>query len=298
MTDSAPDPEEQHWDRVIVPRRKFLDIPFAELWRYRDLIVLLAKRDFSAQYKQTVLGPLWFIIQPLLTTFAFSFLFGRMAGLGTEHIPHFLFYMAGLAPYTYFSDCINKSAFTFTRNAALFGKVYFPRLAVPLAQAITNLIGFGFYFGLFLIGLVFYLLKARYFPDVHHPFFITPNWRVIFLPIFLLQIAMFGLGAGLIISSLTTKYRDLSLAVGFGVQLWMYGSSVVYPLQRVADPTLRSLMALNPMVPTIEAFRFAFLGEGLVTKWQFATSFGLSATLFLFGLMMFTRTEQTVMDTV
>ncbi len=286
------------WDKEIVPRRGLLAIPWRELWRYRDLILLLSKRDLSAQYKQTVLGPVWFIIQPLLTTLVFSFLFGRVAGLGTDHIPHFLFYMGGLVPWAYFSDCVNKTAHTFTRHAPLFGKVYFPRLAVPLAQSLTSLAGFAVQFTVFMIGIGFYLAKARWFPDPLHPFVLNPNWHVILLPVFLLQMAMLGLGVGLIISSLTTRYRDLALAVGFGVQLWMYASSVVFPLAKIKEVKFRAIMALNPMVPTIESFRFAFLGEGMVTKIQFATSLTTSALVFLIGLIMFTRTERTVMDTV
>jgi lipopolysaccharide transport system permease protein len=288
--------EEPRWDKVIVPQRKLLSIPFRELGQYKDLIWLMAKRNLTAQYKQTIFGPSWFVLQPLLATVVFSFLFGRMAGLGTDKIPHFLFYMAGIVTWGFFSETVIRTAATFTRNAHIFGKIYFPRMVVPLAQLITNFAGFLVQFSVFLIGLGFYWVKMVWFADPHVQ--IAPNWRMALLPVFLLQIGMVGVGTGLIVASLTTRYKDLQMAVGFGVQLWMYGSSVVFPLSRITDETYRFILTLNPMVPVIEGFRFAFLGEGTVTKVEYATSFGISAFIFLVGLVMFSRTEQTVMDTV
>lgn len=287
---------EERWDKVIVPQRKLLHIPIRELGQYRDLIWLMAKRNLTAQYKQTVFGPSWFVLQPLLATVVFSFLFGRMAGLGTDKVPHFLFYMAGLVTWGFFAENVNRTAITFTRNAHIFGKIYFPRLVVPIAQLITNLAGFLVQFVVFLLGMAFYWVKMSVFQDPTVQF--DPNWRVVLLPIFLLQIAMAGTGAGLIVASLTTRYKDLQMAVGFAVQLWMYASSVVFPLSRIKDETYRFILTLNPMVPVIEGFRFAFLGEGTVTKGEFAISFGMCSLIFLIGLVMFSRTEQTVMDTV
>ena len=289
---------EQPWDKVILPRRRLLDIPWRELWRYRDLIWLMAARNLSVQYKQTILGVGWFVMQPLLTTLVFSFLFGRVAKLGTEGIPHFLFYMSGIVVFSYLSDCVNKTAVTFTKNAQLFGKVYFPRLAMPISQGISSLAAFGVQFGMFMVGLLFYLAKAKWFPDANHPIHLEPNWRIIFFPLFVGQTAMLGIGMGLIIASLTTRYRDLLMAVGFGVQLWMYASSVVFPLSRVKDSAHLALLKLNPMVPVIEGFRFAFLGEGMVTRQDLLVSFATCLTVFVVGLVMFSRAERTVMDTV
>ena len=288
----------ERWDKVIVPQRRLFSIPFRELGQYKDLIWLMAKRNLTAQYKQTLFGPSWFILQPLLATVVFSFLFGRVGGMGTDKVPHFLFYMAGIVTFGLFSENVNRTAITFTRNAHIFGKVYFPRLAVPIAQLLTNLAGFAVQFVVFLIGFAVYWIKMKHFPDPEHPIHLDPNWRVVLLPVFILQISLLGVGVGLIVASLTTRFKDLQLAVGFMVQLWMYASSVVFPLSKIKDETYRAIMALNPMVPVIEGFRFAFFGEGIVTKAQFATSFGICALFFFVGLLMFSRTEQTVMDTV
>ncbi len=292
---AASETTTERWDKEIVARRGLLSIPWRELWRYRDLILLIARRDLTAQYKQTVLGPLWFIIQPVLATVAFSFLFGRLANLGTEYIPHFVFYMGGLVPWNFFADCINKTSNTFGRNAQLFGKVYFPRLAIPLANALTSLAAFAVQFVLFLIGLGFYLWQMHY--GGNHSIHLDPNWRIALLPVMLAMVIMLGLGVGLIVSSLTIRYRDLGLIVGFGMQVWMYGSSVIFALERV-PAHLRSLIALNPVVPIVEGFRCAFLGHGLVTRAEFATSFCTCAALFFVGLIMFNRTEQSAMDAV
>lgn len=291
-------PPEQRWDKVIIPKRRLIDIPFRELGLYRDLIWLMAKRNLTAQYKQTVFGPAWFILQPLLATVVFSFLFGRVGGFGTDTVPHFLFYMAGIVTWGLLSENVNRTAVTFTRNAHIFGKVYFPRLAVPLSQLLTNLAGFAVHFAVFMIGFAIYYGKMKWFPDPLHPMHFEPNWRVALLPVFVLHISMLGVGVGLIVAALTTRYKDLQLAAGFGVQLWMYASSVVFPLSKIKDENYRAIMALNPMVPVIEGFRFAFFGEGLVTKAQYAVSFGVAGVVLLIGLLMFCRTEQTVMDTV
>ncbi len=292
---SMPDADSgQKWDRELVPKRGLLSVSVSEIWRYRDLVRQLASRDLSAQYKQTVLGPAWFVIQPLMATVVFSFLFGRVAKLGTEGVPHFLFYMGGLVPWAFFADLVNKTSLTFTKNAQLFGKVYFPRLVAPLAQVLTSSALFAVQFAVFLAGFGFYLWKSKSDPSIH----LDPSWRIALLPLLLLQMTMLGAGIGLIVSSLSTRYRDLSMSVSFGLQLWMYASSVVFPLSKIQEPRYRELMALNPMVPVIEGFRFAFLGTGTVTQAQLATSFGISAIVLLLGLMMFNRTEQTVMDTV
>lgn len=291
----------EKWDKEIVPKRGLLDIPIRELVRYRDLIWMFAVRDVSAQYKQTVLGPLWFVLQPLLTTFVFSFIFGRFRsgsdGSPTEHIPHFLFYMSGLVLWGFFAECVNKTSNTFTRNAQLFSKVYFPRLAVPIGQVLTSLAGFLVQFSVFLIGLGFYWAKKHYFPDPAHPFFVDVSWRVFLLPLFLLPAALLGVGVGLVVSAISTRYRDIAMATGFGVQLWMYGSSIAFPVSELSGFHQKILM-LNPMVPLIEGMRFAFLGKGTVTLPYFALSFAVCLVVFVVGIVMFNRTEQSVMDTV
>ena len=264
---------------------------------------MFSLRDISAQYKQTVLGPVWFVLQPLLATFVFSFIFGRFAfggeaQDGVAQTPHFLFYMSGLIVWGFFADCANKTSNTFTKNSALFGKVYFPRLAVPIAQTLTNLIAFSVQFTVFLFGLCYYFAKREWFGDPLHPIHLDPNWRICLMPLILLMVGMLGLGVGLVVSALSTRYRDLAMATGFGLQLWMYGSSVAFPISAIKDPFAVKLLTLNPMVPLIEATRLAFLGKGTVTLAQFATSGAVCLLVFLFGVMMFNRAEQDVMDSV
>ncbi len=291
MPDAVSSEEEQgfaEWSKVITPRRNLFDFRWRELWAYRDLVLLMVRRDFVATYKQTVLGPLWFLIQPLLTTLMFTLVFGRIARLSTDRLPQFLFYLSGLVAWNYFADCVNKTASTFTRNAGIFGKVYFPRLAVPISIVITNLISFLLQFGFFVIFLLYFIVRGS---PVH------PNWHMIVAPVLLLQMAALGLGAGCLVSSLTTRYRDLALAVTFGMQLWMYASSVVYPLSQIPEK-FRWIFILNPMVPIIESFRFAFLGSGVIEIWQLAISFAISMATLVAGVVMFNRVEQTVMDTV
>lgn len=290
MSEMNVEASEPRWVKVIAPRRGIFAIPWRELWAYRDLVWLLGLRDISATYKQTVLGPLWFALQPILTTATFSFLFGRMADFGTDHTPHFVFYMSGLVVWNYFADCVNKTSLTFTRNAQIFGKVYFPRMAAPLANMLSSLASFVVQFALLALAIAYYLhsdLRSH----------LNPNWRIALLPLLLAQAGMLALGVGLVVSALTTRYKDLAMGVGFGVQLWMYASSIIFPLSRI-NPAQRWIFYLNPMVPIIESFRLALLGHGLVEKWQLGLSFGISATILLVGIMMFNRVEQTVMDTV
>ena len=299
----TPTPTEiERWDKEIVPRRGLLAIPWRELWRYRDLIGLLARRDLSAQFKQTVLGPMWFVIQPLLATVVFSLIFGQLLSgkdqKNTDSTPHFVFYMSALIIWGFFSDCVTKTANTFTKNAQLFGKVYFPRLAVPIGQVLTNLVSFSIQLCVLLVGVGFYCAKKNWFPDAAHPIHLDPNWRVLLLPVFLLQAAMLGLGIGLIVSALSTRYRDLAMATGFVMQLLMYGSSVAFPVGRLDNALVAMVLMLNPMVPIVEAMRLAFTGRGTVTKEYLALSFAVSLVVLLVGVMSFNRTEQNVMDTV
>ena len=276
------------WTEVLTPRRGWLDFRFAELWRYRDLIGRLFRRDFVASYKQTVLGPLWFVIPPILTTLIFTVVFGRIGRVGTNGQPDLLFFMVGVTAWNFFAACLTKSATTFTANSGVFGKVYFPRLVMPLSTILTNLATFAIQFGVFLVFAGFYWWHGAH---------IEPNWRVVILPILLVHMAALGLGIGCIVCALTTRFRDFAFMVTFGAQLWMYASCVVYPLSQISKEW-RWLFILNPMVPIIEAFRFAFLGGGMVEIWHLAVSALLTTILLIVGLIMFNRAEKTFMDTV
>lgn len=276
------------WTSVILPRSGWFDIDLAELWRYRDLIALFVRRDFVATYKQTVLGPLWFFLQPLFSTIVFSVVFGSIAGISTDGLPHVLFYMAGIITWSYFGNCLNRISTTFTANAGMFGKVYFPRLTVPIAVVINNLLTFAIQFGLFLALLLVYFLKGA-------P--VRPNSLLLLLPLLLLQTAALALGVGMLVASATTRYRDLGFFMGFGVQLWMYATPIVYPMSRV-PAEWQGLYALNPMAPVVELFRYAFLGTGSFRPWNLAVSAALTMALLFGGAILFSRTEKTFLDTV
>jgi len=276
------------WTDVITPQRGWLEIRWRELWQYRDLIYLLVRRDFVGTYKQTILGPLWFFLQPLFTTIVFTVVFARIAKISTDSVPAPLFYLSGIVMWQYFADCLNQTAGTFTANAGIFSKVYFPRLVVPISRVITSLLTFAIQFALFLCFLVFFKL---------HGAPIDPSFRIIVLPVLLAMMAALGLGVGCLVSSFTTRYRDLAVAVGFGVQLWMYASAVVYPLSEI-PVEWRWVLVLNPMVPIIESFRFAFLGSGVVEIWQPAMGAGVCLLVLLSGVFAFNHVEKTFSDTV
>ncbi len=276
------------WDTVIVPDRGWLDLRLREVWEYRDLIYLLFRRDLTATYKQTVLGPLWFIAQPLMTSLVFWVVFGRIGKIVTAGVPQFLFFMSGIILWNFFSTCLTKTVTTFSDNAAVFGKVYFPRLTVPLGVVMTNLLTFGVQFLLFLgfFGVAWY-----FGVPVH------PNWRLIILPLLLIQIAMLAIGCGCLVAALTVRFRDLVAVVTFGVQLWMYASCIVFPLSAIG-PQTRIFFILNPMVPIIEAFRYAFIGFGHIERWELALSMGITAVIFAAGVLLFVRVERTQADSV
>lgn len=277
------------WDMVIEPQRGLLDLRFRELWRYRDLVLLFVRRDFVAVYKQTILGPLWYLIQPLLTTLTFTVIFGKIASLPTDGLPQFLFYMSGTVIWAYFADCLNKTSNTFVQNANLFGKVYFPRMAVPVSILISNLITFSIQFVLFILFILFFTLRGT-------P--VQPHWTWIALsPLLVLMMAGLGLGFGVIISSLTTKYRDLRFLVTFGVQLLMYATPVIYPVSSI-PARFQWLILANPMTPIVEAFRYAFLGAGETQLGYLLYSFGFMLAVVFLGSVVFNRVEQTFMDTV
>ncbi|MBV6396417.1 MAG: Teichoic acid translocation permease protein TagG [Anaerolineales bacterium] len=282
-------PSEESWDMVIRPQRSLFDLRLGELWRYRDLVALFVRRDFVAVYKQTVLGPLWYLIQPLLTTITFTVIFGNIASLPTDGLPQFLFYMSGTVVWSYFSECLNKTSNTFVQNANLFGKVYFPRMAVPVSVLISNLITFAIQFVLFLLFVLYFALSGS---DIQ----VHWTW-VVLSPLLIAMMAGLGLGFGIIISSLTTKYRDLRFLVTFGVQLLMYATPVIYPVSSIPEKYQWIILA-NPMTPIVEAFRYAFLGAGAVESGYLLYSFGFMLVVALIGAVIFNRVEQTFMDTV
>lgn len=276
------------WTSTIRPASGWFDIHLSELWRYRDLIMLFVRRDFVAIYKQTILGPLWYLIQPILTTFVFTVIFGVVANISTDGLPQVLFYLSGVVVWRYFADCLTKTSNTFVDNAHIFGKVYFPRLTVPLSVVISNLISLGIQLLLFAcFWLYFYVQGAE----------IRMQGALFLLPLLILQMAALGFGGGLIVSSLTTRYRDLTQLVGFGVQLWMYATPIVYP-SNIMPAKWQWLLALNPMAPVIEVFRYMSLGVGQVSITSIVTGALITLLILLTGIVLFSRVEKNFMDTV
>lgn len=284
---SGSEMEEEKFSTVIVPKSGWFDIDVSEIWRYRDLIFLFVKRNFVILFKQTILGPAWAVIQPLLTTIVFTVVFGKLAGLSAKGVPSFLFYLSGTVAWQYFSSALTQTSDTFVENAAILGKVYFPRIVMPISTVITNLINFFIQFGIFSVLIVIYALMGK----------IHPNIYVLMLPILILHMAMLGLGTGIIISAATTKYRDLRLLVSFGVQLWMYATPVAYDINIIPD-RLRDIYMLNPMTPVINAFRTAFLGIGSFDLKSYLISWIVTAVILLIGIILFSRVEKTFVDTV
>lgn len=274
---------------VIRPATGWFDLRLADLWRYRDLIQLFVRRDFVAVYKQTILGPLWYVIQPILTTLVFTVIFGRVARIPTDGVPPTLFYLAGLTVWNYFAGCLNRTSNTFVSNASIFGKVYFPRLTVPISVVISGLISFAIQLLLFLGFLTFYALNGTAIA-------VNPL-LLLALPLLIIQIAALGLGFGVIVSSLTTKYRDLTFLVTFGVQLWMYATPIVYPSSRIPEKWLW-LLSLNPMTPVVELFRYTFLGVGVIHPWQIVQGAVTTLVVLVTGIILFSRVEKSFMDTV
>lgn len=278
----------EHWDLDICPQRGWFDLHLDELWRYRDLVKLFVWRDFVAGYKQTILGPLWYVIQPVLFTLVFTIIFGKIVQLSTDGLPAFLFYLSGNTVWGYFSACFLATSNTFVNNAGIFGKVYFPRLSVPISVVISNLISFSIRFGVFLAFWLFFFFSGS---DLH------PNLWVLALPLLLLLMAGLGLGFGIILSSLTTKYRDLQQLVYFGVQLLMYATPVIYPFSTVKG-FWRWIIIANPMTPIVEVFRRAFFGvSSLDPIWLFYSA-GFMLIVLSIGLLLFNHIEASFMDTV
>lgn len=283
---------DEKWDIEVSSNNK-IDFSLKELIRCKDLIFLFVHRTFVAQYKQTILGPAWAIIQPFFTTVVYSIFFGNVAGLGAAGVPNFIFYLSGTIMWTLFSSCLTQTADTFIGNSAILGKVYFPRLVMPISTAISQFIAFFIQFGFLLMFIVYYLIiKAG----------ITLNWYILMTPILLLQMALLGMGFGIIISSLTTKYRDLKMVVGFGVSLWSYCSPVAYDMfsRNILAPggNFYNLYMLNPVTPIINIFRYAYLGTGKIDWMFYGISWIITIIVVAIGIVMFSKVEKTFMDTV
>ena len=281
--------KKEDWTLVIRPHQKLWNVDFKEIWRYRDLMSLFAKRNIIVSYKQTVLGPLWFIIQPVLTVIMNMVVFGGIAKMSTDGIPQALFYMAGNVCWFYFSDCLNKTSSTFTANQGMFGKVYFPRLVVPISTVVSNLVRFAVQLGLFVAIYIYFVCKGT---DA------APNIYILLLPLYIVMLAGLGLGFGILISSMTTKYRDLTVLFSFIVQLWMYGTPIVYPLSMVPEGTLRTLILINPVTSIIEGFKYGAFGEGYFSLLALGYSFAFMCVLLIIGVVIFNKVQRSFMDTV
>lgn len=288
----SKDTTEADWDHVITNKRNLFSVNYAEIWAYRDLITSFVHRDLVATYKQTVLGPFWFVIQPLVSTAMFTVVFGLISKMPTQDIPPFLFYMAGTTAWNYFQGALTRCSSVFTGNSGMFSKVYFPRLCVPIASIISLTINSALQFGIFIAFLFFFMWQGK---NVH------PTWAVLLLPVIVVQLALFGVGLGCIVSALTTRFRDLQLALGFGMQLWMYGSCVLYPRESALanlPPGYSWLITLNPIIPTIELMRGAFLGTPNVPYFAFGMCCLLSVLVFLAGTVVFNRSEKDFADRI
>lgn len=280
---------EREWTEIVEPKVSLFQLNIKELLRYRDLLMLLVRRDLVAVYKQTILGPLWFLIQPILTSIMYIVVFSNVAKIGTDGIPPLLFYMAGSTLWQYFSDCLMKVSTVFTDNAPIFGKVYFPRLVMPFSIIFSNLIKFSIQFGLFLAVWAFYLIKGG---NVH------PNMFILLVPVLIMLIAMTAIGIGMIISSMTTKYRDLQFLLTFCVQLLMYATPVIYPMSLVNAKRIGWIIRINPLSSLIETFRYAFTGSGSFHLMYFVYSVFFALIVMVLGMAVFNKTEKSFMDTV
>ncbi len=278
-----------HWDLIIEPKTSLFDLKLKEVWKYRDLLVLFVRRDFVATYKQTILGPVWHFIQPIFTTVMFLLVFGKIAGIPTDGIEPVLFYMSGITIWNYFSACLTSTSNTFLSNASIFGKVYFPRLISPLSTVASNLVKFGIQF-LLLLAVMNYLGITK--GNFHF------GWSWLLVPALVIMMAMMGLGLGIIISSMTTKYRDLNVLLGFGVQLLMYATPVAYPMSFLKSKSYSAWIQWNPLSPIVETFRYALFGQGTFQAIHLLYSFIFIIIVLFIGLLMFNKVEKTFMDTV
>ena len=279
----------QKYHTHISSKHKWFDLKLKEVLRYKDLIWLFTKRSFVVTYKQTILGPAWLFLNPIITSFIFTFVFGGIAGMSTDGIPHMMFYLPSTAIWTFFSTCVTQNATTFTANAAVFGKVYFPRLTTPISNVLSAIIQFGIQMIMVLVFWVFYIITGQ----------ITPNYfALLLIPIVLIHLGIMGMGFGIIISSLTTKYRDLSILVTFGVSLWMYATPIVYPLSQLGDGLMKTILMINPVTMPIEVFRYALIGKGTINLLFLTISWSITILVAVFGIMIFNKVERTFMDTV
>ena len=273
----------------ITSKHNWYDLNLKEVWQYRDLIWLFTQRSFTLTYKQTILGPLWIFLNPLFSSLIYAFVFGGIAGIGTDGVPTILFYLCSNAIWIYFSGCVTKNASTFTGNAGVFGKVYFPRLTMPISNVLASIIQFGVQMLLVLVFLAYYVIRGE----------VAPNWGAwLLIPVVLVHLGLLGLGFGIIISSLTTKYRDLSVLVGFGVQLWMYATPIVYPLSQLGDGLMKTILLINPVTAPIEVLRYAVLGQGTIMPGYLVLSWAVTIVVVILGIMIFNKVEKTFMDTV
>ena len=280
---------DKEWTMIIRPQEKLWKVNLKEIWDYRDLIELFVRRNVVVVYKQTVLGALWYLIQPVLTVIMNMVVFGGIAHMSTDGVPQALFYLAGNVCWFYFSDCLNQTSSTFVANQGIFGKVYFPRMVVPISTVISNLLRFGVQLGLFVAMYLYFFIKGT---DV------CPNWTILTVPILVVMMAGLGLGFGILISSFTTKYRDLTILFTFVVQLWMYATPIVYPISMVTNETLRTIIMLNPMTSIIEAFKYATLGQGYFSWGALGYSFAFMSILLVWGIVIFNKVQRSFMDTV
>ena len=278
----------QKWEKIITSKRGIFDVNLKEVFKYKDLIFMFVKRNFKSSYKQTILGPLWYIIAPLITSVLFTVVFGKIANISTDGVPQFLFYMAGNTVWHYFSTCLISTSNTFTSNSHLFGKVYFPRLTMPISTVINSAISFLIQFVIFVGFLVYFIAVGEA---------VKPNVYMLLLPVFVLHMAAMGMGFGIIISSLTTKYRDLKVLLNFGVQLWMYITPIVYPVSTLSQNT-KAIIMLNPMAPVVNNFKFAFLGCGQMEWGYWIISAIITLFVLVLGILLFNRVEKNFMDTV
>lgn len=285
-TNNMTDPES--WDLVVRPKRHLLDINLKEVWDYRDLIMLFVRRDFVSSYKQTLLGPFWYILNPLISTFMYTLVFAGIAGIPTEGIPPQLFYLSGIVGWSYFATCLKGTSSTFISNAGIFGKVYFPRLASPISVIISSMVQLGIQLLLLAVFMLYYSLKG---------FEIHVNWYILYIPLLVINLALLGLGIGIIFSALTTKYRDLSNLLGFGVQLWMYITPIIYPASTVPEK-YQEYVYINPVAPLVEAFKYGLIGAGEFNPSRLLYSVVVTLILLFLGVILFNRTEQNFMDTV
>ena len=280
---------EKEWTMIIRPQEKLWKINLKEVWAYRDLITLFVKRNIVVQYKQTILGPLWYLIQPILTVIMNMVVFGGIAHMSTDGIPQALFYMAGNVCWFYFSDCLNQTSNTFVANQGMFGKVYFPRMVVPISTVLSNLLRFGIQLLLFVAIWIYFFASGS---AIHL------TWAILLVPVLVVMLAGLGLGFGILISSMTTKYRDLTILFTFVVQLWMYATPIVYPISMVTNETLHTIIMLNPMTSIIEAFKYATLGQGYFSRGALGYSFAFMCILMLWGIIIFNKVQRSFMDTV